>query len=386
MIPIKGVGLLLLWVPYAFFITLIIKLVMNELPREGRGKAVARRAAAVAGCAAGLVAVICVELVAIYGAPPDSFPIIGAVISGGTANSDSADGTDSPDSSGNVDSLDSSGDVDSQKDSASAVETEPMWEPRERGGDGWIDDYTYVDPVFGWILYDVPEDLSWSYEISEDGQDTTFCLYAATGGDAPVVTLSSCALSGMSSDVYFGPNKTKIYSGQGAYDNWYAVGMEADAAWFLEYPDIASELRFYAPGMEQLFLADILHGQWPTEYWDAEKQYGVTVPEELTWFYCTGLGRYHTKFYLGETALFTLEVYPAGTELSVRPLYEDDSIIVSMFPLFNGGISEEGPAGEGVSQQAWERFYNHMDDILFVTKDGESYSIGAYLKELYPAE
>lgn len=67
-------------------------------------------------------------------------------------------------------------------------------------------------------------------------------------------------------------------------------------------------------------------------------------------------------------------------------LYEDDSIIVSLFTWFNGGISEESPEPETISQNEWEQFYNYMDEIQLVTADGESHSIGKYMKELYPAE
>lgn len=334
----------LLSIPYAIFIPLLIKLVMNELPREGRGKAVARRAAAVVGCAAGLFAVLGVLMLGVmgYGLDPDGSPILRAITSVG-------------------------------------------W---RRGTGYWLDDCTYQDPVSGWTLY-VPEEFSWNTEFSEDGTDTTLCLYSAIDRNEPVLTLKSYVVEEQSNTYSY---DVEIYNSKGAYGGWCSVWIEADVTWMQEHPDLAGELCFSAPCMEQLFLADVLEGQWPTEYWDDEKKYGVTIPEELVGLHCTGLGRtygiseYARFRFEEELPCFELEIYPAGTEVAAPALYEDDHVVVYASCWYDGSISAESPKPETISQEHWALFYSYMDDILFVTEDGGSYSIGAYLKELYPVE
>lgn len=368
---------------YALFITLLIKLVLIKLPREGKGKAVAQRVVAIVGCAVGA---FFIPLIFVYisgfKVDPGSSLIWKAI---GFVASDDSGGSDVSGSSSNAGSVDGS-DITGDAGTPETVD-EPDTVPG-RDATYWLDDYTYQDPVSGWTL-SVPESFfeacGWTTEISEDGKDTTFCVYSAAGGDEPVLTLRSFSMS--ENTIQILSTGTEIYSSRDAYDGWCSVWVEADYHWIAENSDMTDEICFSAPCMEQLLIADALGHQWPTEYWNDDHSYGVTVPAELEKLvHCTGLGRADTNFYLWETPLFFLEVYPAGTKIAVPALYEDDRIIVCLTCWFNGGISEESPEPESISQNEWEQFYSHMDEIQFVTADGESYSIGKYMKELYPAE
>lgn len=289
--------------PYALFITLLIKLALTKLPREGKGKAVAQRAAAIVGCAVGafLIPLVLLHIFGFKVNPGNS--LLWKAIS--FVSSDDSDRFDVPGSSSNTVRDDAS---DSTSDTGTP---ETVNEPETRSGqDGtyWLDDCTYQDPVSGWTL-SVPaeffEKCSWTTEISEDGKETTFCVYLVAGGDEPVLTLRSRSFSEDLTQVAF--VGTEIYHSKDTSGGWCCVWVDANGHWIADNADITDEIRFSAPCMEQLLIADVLRHQWPTEYWNDDQKYGVTIPEELEKLvHCTGLGGRQTQFYLWDRPLFTL--------------------------------------------------------------------------------